>query len=447
MKKHFTTPTLPVFFVLAGLLILFGVGFAAAKGFNPFDRLTEKNSQSLITEGKRTFRFDTFGDEAFWGDTLMLHQAIEGEKFGGVGPGVSPATALSVGLKVDVDALTKAQIRDLKANKINLNDPAVTLALLKENAVVGLTGFFNKDGSLRSVGIQSALCHSTVDNSLAFGIGHRLDGWANHDLNVGAIVSLAPNLQPVADLLGVDVPTVKTVLGTWGPGKFDAELFLDGKAFNPQQVTDGVVTGVNVSGATLLPNAFDLAGYNQHTWTGTWGTVTYWNAFVGVLAMHGVGTFFDPRLDDAAKFPIAAKNGFGHIQTNPDSDRVTPKLAGLQVYQLVLPAPKPRAGVDFDAEAAKRGDALFGGKAKCGTCHVEPLWTEPGWNLHTPAEIGIDSFQADRAPDNVYKTMNLAGVFIRENGLYMDPANKGRFYHDGRFNTLRDVVNHYNTHF
>ena len=260
-------------------------------------------------------------------------------------------------------------------------------------------------------------------------------------------MSLAPNLQPVATLLGTDVATVKTVLASWGPGKFDAELFLDGKAFNPQQVTDGVVTGTNVSGATLIPNAFDLAGYNQHTWTGAWGTVTYWNAFVAVLEMHGIGTFFDPRLDNAAKFPIAAANGFGHIQTDPDSDRVTPKLAGLQVYQLILPAPKPKAGVDFDAEAATRGDELFSGKAKCNGCHVEPLWTEPGWNLHPAADIGIDSFEADRAPDNVYKTMNLAGVYIRENGLFMDPANKGRFYHDGRFQTLRDVVNHYNTHF
>jgi hypothetical protein len=447
MNKLFHPRAWQGLLILSGLLILFGVGFAAAKGIAPFDLLIQQNSQSLIMEGKDTFRFDTFGDEAFWGDTLRLHEAIEGANFGGVGPGVSPATALSVGLKVDVDALTKKQIKAIEAGKVDLNDPAVTLALLRQNAVVGLTGFFNDDGSLKSVGIQCALCHSTVDNSLAFGIGHRLDGWANHDLNVGAIVSLAPNLQPIADLLGVDVATVQAVLASWGPGKFDAELFLDGKAFNPQQITDGVVTGTNVSGATLIPNAFDLAGYNQHTWTGAWGTVTYWNAFVAVLEMHGVGTFFDPRLDNAAKFPIAAANGFGHIQTDPDSDRVTPKLAGLQVYQLVLPSPKPVAGVDFDVDAAARGDELFSGKAQCNNCHVEPLWTEPGWNLHPAADIGIDSFQADRAPDNVYKTMNLAGVYIRENGLFMDPAHKGRFYHDGRFQTLRDVVNHYNTHF
>jgi hypothetical protein len=447
MKRLFQPRTWPGLLILSGILILFGAGFAAAKGISPFDILNQKINQTLITEGKQTFRFDTFGDEVFWGDTLMLHKAIEGDKFAGVGSGVSPAAALSVGLKVDVDALTKAQVQGLKAKKINLDDPAVTLALIKQNAVVGLTGFFNKDGSLRSIGIQCSLCHSTVDNSLAFGVGHRLDGWANHDLNVGAIVALSPNLQPVADLLGTDVPTVKTVLGSWGPGKFDAELFLDGKALNPQQMTDGIVTGTNVPGATLIPNAFDLAGYNQHTWTGAWGTVTYWNAFVAVLEMHGVGTFFDPRLDDAAKFPIAAKNGLGHIRTNPDSDRVTSKLAGLQVYQLALAAPKPKAGVDFNVQAAARGNALFTGKAKCNDCHVEPLWTEPGWNLHKPADIGIDSFQADRAPDNVYKTQNLAGVFIRENGLFMNPANKGKFYHDGRFQTLQDVVKHYNTHF
>ena len=264
---------------------------------------------------------------------------------------------------------------------------------------------------------------------------------------MGAIISLAPNLQPVADLLRTDVATVKTVLASWGPGKFDAELFLDGKAFNPQQMTDGVVTGTNVSGATLIPNAFGLAGFNQHTWTGAWGSVPYWNAFVAVLELHGKGNFFDPRLDDAAKFPIAAANGFGHVTIDPDQDLVTSKLPALQFYQLAIPAPKPQPNVDFNPAAAARGDELFSGKAKCVTCHVEPLWTEPGWNLHTPAEIGIDSFQADRAPDNVYKTMNLAGVFIRERGLFMDPANKGRFYHDGRFATLGDVVRHYNTHF
>lgn len=405
------------------------------------------NAQKMVMEGRQIFRFDTFGDEAFWGDTLQLHKAIAGENFGGVGPGVSPKTALAVGLKVDVDALPNKLVRDLKKGKVNLDDPATTLALLKLNAVVGVNGTFDNNGTLTTMGITCALCHSTVDNSLAFGVGHRLDGWANRDLNVGAIVSLSPNLKPVADLLGTDETTVRTVLNSWGPGKFDAELFLDGKAFNPQQVTDGVVTGTNVSGATLLPNAYGLAGFNQHTWTGAWGSVPYWNAFVANLEMHGKGTFFDPRLDDATKFPIAAANKFGHVQTDPDEDMITSKLPALQFYQLALPSPTPQPGVDFDQEAAERGDELFSGKAQCNNCHVEPLWTEPGWNLHKPSEIGIDSFQADRAPDGVYKTMNLGGIFVRENGLFMKPENKGRFYHDGRFATLLDVVNHYNKFF
>jgi hypothetical protein len=405
------------------------------------------NAARMIGEGRRTFRFDTFGDEAFWGDTLMLHQAIEGERLGGVGPGVSPRVALNVGLKVDVDALPKSLVNQLKAGQVNLDDPATTLALLKLNSVVGVTGFFNERGTLRSIGLQCAICHSTVDNSLAFGIGSRLDGWANRDLNIGAIAALAPNLQPIADLLGVDVATVRLVLNSWGPGKFDAELFLDGKAFNPQQVTDGVVTGTNVPGATMIPNAFGLAGFNQHTWTGAWGTVSYWNAFVANLELRGIGTFFDPRLDDAAQFPIAARNRFGHIRTPPAEDRITSKLPELHFYQLAIPAPKPKPGEDFDVAAARRGETLFVGKARCNDCHVTPLWTEPGWNLHRPEEIGIDSFQADRAPDHVYKTQNLAALFVRERGLFMRPENKGRFYHDGRFATLLDVVNHYNIHF
>jgi cytochrome c peroxidase len=412
-----------------------------------FDAQISANANELLEGGRNVFRFDTFGDEAFWGGALHLHQAIEGAALGGVGPGVSPSAALGLGLKVDLDALPQPLIEKLKQGQVNLDDPATTVALLKLNAVLGVKGIF-QGNTLSSIGITCSLCHSTVDNSFAFGIGHRLDGWANHDLNVGAVVAAAPDLSSVANLLAVSQATVRTVLNSWGPGKFDAELFLDGKAFNPQQVTDGVVTGTNVSGATLIPNAFGLAGFNQHTWTGAWGTVTYWNAFVANLEMHGKGRFFDPRLNNAAKFPIAAANGFADLpHIDPDDDLITSKLPSLQFYQLAIPAPAPQAGVDFDAAAAARGDELFSGKAKCNNCHVEPLWTEPGWNLHTPAEIGIDSFEADRAPDGVYKTMNLAGIFVRENGVFMNPANKGRYYHDGRFATLLDVVNHYNTRF
>ena len=412
-----------------------------------FDAQIAENANELLADGRETFRFDTFGDEVFWGDTLQLHQAIKGASLGGVGPGISPTTALSLGLKVDLDALPQPLINQLRQGKVDLNDPATTVALLKLDAVVGVKGFFAGD-TLNSMGITCAFCHTTVDNSLTFGVGHRLDGWANRDLDVGKIVAAAPNLSPFSNLLGVSQDTVRAVLNSWGPGKFDAELILDGKAFNPQQVTDGVVTGTNVPGATLIPNAFGLAGYNQHTWTGAWGTVSYWNAFVAALEMRGIGRFFDPRLNNAAKFPIAAANGFADLpHIPPEQDRITGKLPELHFYQLAIPAPAPEPGRDFDIAAAARGDELFSGKAKCNDCHVEPLWTEPGWNLHTPAEIGIDSFQADRAPDGVYKTMNLAGIFIRENGVFMSPANKGRYYHDGRFATLLDVVNHYNTRF
>jgi hypothetical protein len=380
------------------------------------------NAKQMADEGKQTFRFDTFGDEAFWGDTLKLHEAIEGAKLGGVGPGVSPATALAVGLKVDVDALPASLIAALKEGKGNLNDPATTLALLNLQSVVGLTGHFNSQGQLSSIGIQCAFCHSTVDNSLAPGIGHRLDGWANRDLNVGAITSLAPHLAPVADLLGVDVPTVKKVLAGWGPGKFDAELFLDGKGFRPDGKTSAV----------LIPPAFGLAGVNLHTWTG-WGSVTYWNAFVANLEMHGKGTFFDPRLNDPVQFPVAAANRSGNVQNTPDL--ITSKLAALHFYQLAIAAPLPPKG-SFDEEAAERGKGLFSGDAKCSTCHVTPLFTEPGWNMHSASEIGIDDFQANRAPDRRYRTAPLKGLWTH---------TKGGFYHDGRFVTLDDVVNHYNS--
>ena len=412
-----------------------------------FDAQIVANANEFIEEGRDTFRFDTFGSEAFWGAALQLHQAIKGAGLGGVGLGISPRTALNLGLKVDIDALPQPLIANLRQGRVNLDDPATTVTLLKLNAVVGLKGFFQGD-NLNSIGITCGVCHSTVDNSLTFGIGHRLDGFANRDLDVGKIAAAAPNLSPFANLLGVSQATVRAVLNSWGPGKFDAELILDGKAFNPQQVTDGVVTGTNIPGATLLPNAFGLAGHNQHTWTGSWGTVSYWNAFVGNLEMHGIARFFDPRLNNAAKFPIAAANGFADLpHIPPEQDRITKKLPALHFYQLAIPAPAPEPGIDFNFAAAQRGDDLFSGKAKCNDCHVEPLWTEPGWNLHTPAEIGIDSFQADRSPDGRYRTMNLAGVFVRENGLFMNPANKGRYYHDGRFATLLDVVNHYNTRF
>lgn len=390
-----------------------------------------RNAVAKIKQGEQVFRFDTFGDESFWGDTLHLHKAIEGARFGGVGSGLSPAAAAAVGLKVDLDALPPSLVSALKAKQVNLNDPAVTLALLKLNAVLGVTGFFNADGSLRSVGLQCAVCHSRVDNSFtapgipAGVIGHRLDGWSNQDLNVGEIISLAPNLQPVAHLLGTDVVTVRKVLAAWGPGKFDAELFLDGKGLRP----DGK------SAAVLIPPAFGLSGVNLHTWTGAWGTVTYWNAFVANLELHGRGTFFDPRLDNAVQFPIAAKNHFGHTSNEPDL--ITSKLPSLHFYQLAIAAPTPPEG-SFDKDAADRGDKLFSGKAHCAACHTEPVFSEPGWNLHRGNEVCIDNFQANRAPDHRYRTTPLNGLWTH---------TKRGFFHDGRFPTLLDVVNHYDSCF
>ena len=388
------------------------------------DKSIDNHARQFLAHGRQIFRFDTFGDEIFWGDALKLHKAIEGAKLGGVGPGVSPATALAVGLKIDVDALPADLITALRAGNVNLNDPATTLALLKLNSVVGVTGFFNDQGTLRGAAIQCALCHSTVDDSFAPGIGHRLDGWANRDLNVGAIISLAPDLTSFTDLLGVDASTVRKVLATWGPGCFDAELSKDGKALRP----DGG------RACTLIPPAFGLAGVNLHTWTG-FGSVPYWNAYVGITEMGGSGTFFDARLSDPTQYPLAAKNGSWNTRDVPDL--VTSKLSALHFYQLAIPAPKPPQG-SFDAAAAERGKEVFNGQGKCANCHVPPLYTEPGNNLHAPGEIGVDSFQADRSPTHMYRTSPLKGLWTH---------TKGGFFHDGRFATLNDVVQHYNSFF
>src|SRR5689334_4954 len=408
-----------------GIAGLFGsvLALAAPQSPAPFDATITRNAQTLLEEGRKIFRYDTFGSEAFWGNALQLHKAIAGEKNGGVGPGVSPKTALSVGLKVDADALPASLTAQIKAGKVDLDDPAVTIALLKLNAVVGVTALAD-DHCFKSKSIQCALCHSTVDDSFAPGIGHRLDGWANRDLNVGAIASLAPNLKPFTDLLGVDAATVKKVLASWGPGRFDAELDKDGKALRP----DGKQAG------TLIPPAFGLAGVNLHTWTG-FGSVPYWNAYVGATEMHGAGTFFDARLADKNQYPVSAKSGAANTRDTPD--RLTSKLAALHLYQLAIPAPKAPAG-SYDKAAFERGKTLFDGAAKCGTCHVPPLYTEPGNNLHTPAEVGVDSFQADRSPTHMYRTAPLAGLWTHQ---------KGGFYHDGRFATLKDVLEHYNGHF
>ena len=386
----------------------------------------EDNSDRMLKEGRETFRYDTFGSEEFWAKT-RLHEAILGEKQGGVGPGLKAVDALKVGLKVDIGKLPKILGEVLKKGSVSLEKPETTLELLQADAVVGVKAIVDKDSKkVTGIGIRCAFCHSTVDDSFAKGIGRRLDGWPNRDLDVGAIVAMSPNLKPFQDLLGVDEATVKKVLLAWGPGKYDAELDQDGKGFRPDGKT----------AATLIPAAFGLAGVNLHTYNG-WGSVTYWNAYVANTQMHGKGTFFDPRIQsNPDQFPVGAKANFGNVRSSPD--QVTSKLAALHFYQLAIPAPKPKKD-SYDASAADRGKLVFEGKGRCASCHVPPLFTEPGWSMHTGEEIGIDNFQASRSPDKkFYRTTPLGGLFVRA---------KGGFYHDGRFADYRAVVDHYDRHF
>ena len=381
----------------------------------------KEGKESVIEQGKQTFRFDAFGDEDFWSGLLHIDKAIAGAVNGGYGPGVSPNTALAVGLKVDAEALPPDVVAGITSGAISLTDPASTLALLKLNAVVGVKGNFSQSGNLISVGITCASCHSTVDNSFAPGIGKRLDGWPNRDLNVGAIISLTDNAQPIADMLHVSEPTLRQVLGLWGPGRYPAVLFMDGKAFRP----DGKIA------ANLIPAAFGLKGIDLTTYTG-WGDISYWNSFVANLEMHGKGNFSDPRLNDPVKYPIAVENQFYNVVNNPDL--ITSKLSALRAYQHSLDAPKPAAN-SFNQATAAKGKAIFLTKAKCATCHKLPLYADN--ILHTAAEIGIDDFDAMRSPTGKYRTTPLGGLFAK---------TKGGFYHDGRFATLADVVNHYNNH-
>lgn len=408
--------------------VVIAIGIAVVTAFTQCRKNTdnpsgEQDNPALVKEGKDIFRFDTFGDEAFWSDLLHIDKAIAGAANGGFGSGVSPKTALAVGLKVDAEALPADVVAGIKNGSISLDNPASTLALLKLGAVVGVKGTFNDQGGLKSIGVTCAACHSTVDDSFAPGIGKRLDGWPNRDLNVGAIVSLTDNAQPIANMLHVNEATLRTVLGMWGPGKFAAVLFMDGKALQPN----------NTVAANLIPAAFGLKDVSLTTYTG-WGDISYWNAFVGNLEMHGKGNFSDPRLNDAAKYPIAVENGFAHVTNNPDL--ITSKLPALKAYQHSIAAPKAPAGT-YDMAAADRGKAIFQNKAKCATCHSAELYKNPNTILHTAAEIGIDDFEAKRSPTGKYRTTPLGGLFARA---------KGGYYHDGRFATLPDVVDHYNSH-
>lgn len=383
---------------------------------------TEGGAVAVLRQGKQTFRYETFGDEAFWGGQLHLHQAIAGAANGGVGAGVSPETALSLGLKVDVDALPRDLRRAIAAGRVDLTNPATTLALLKLNAVIGLTGIFDTAGAIQSLGLQCALCHTQVDDSFAPGIGHRLDGWPNRDLNVGAIVAIAPTLAPFSVPLGVTDDVLRGVLNGWGVGKFDAFVFLDGKATRP----DGG------SAAVLIPPLFNLQGVGLMTWNG-WSGIASWVPLVANLELHGQGVFADSRLNDAAQFPVAAANHLGRVTHSPDL--VTPKLPGLLAYIQSIPAPTPPPG-SFDPTLAALGQSIFA--ARCTGCHVPPINTLPGWNIVSPAVVGVDTFQSDRSPNHGYRPPPLHAIFTH---------TKGGFFHDGRFATLNDVVAHFNTQF
>lgn len=349
-----------------------------------------------VHDGQEIFRFDTFGDEQLWTNVLRMHDVL---------PSVSPATALAVGLKVDVEALPSSVIAALKAGKVNLNDPAVTLDLLRLNAVVGVKGSFNDFKQLTKVGITCALCHSSVDDSFAPGIGKRLDGWANIDLNVGAIVALSPAL---------DAATKKEFMA-WGPGKYDPRHhYFNGTSIVPLN---------SPSVPIVIPAIYGLRGVGFETVTGD-GPISYWNAYVGVGQMGGQGTFNDSRIG---------------VFINQTPDLVTPKLPALLDYQLSLQTPKPPAG-SFDHQAAARGKQLFRQEARCATCHEQPNLTDvlsgPDRRvpfLHSPAEVGMSPVYAERSATKQYRTTPLRGLF-----------QHAPYFHDGSAPDLLAVVEHYN---
>ena len=340
---------------------------------------------ALVAEGQEIFRYDTFGDEAYWTDTLRMHEVVESA--------VSPSLALQVGLKVDVDALPETVRQAIAAGQVDLNDPATTLTLLELDAVLGLQGTVETlagERRLTRLGITCALCHSTVDNSFAPGIGHRLDGWTNRDLNVGAIVALSPAVSP----------ELKQVLNGWGPGRYDPRINFDG-----------------LNTPIVIPPAYGLHGVDLETYTGE-GPVSYWNAYVAVTQMHGQGSFSDPRLG---------------VSITRSPDLVTSKLPALAEYQFSLEAPAPPAG-SFDAAAAERGRLVFEGAGRCSVCH-DPRTQFTDVNrgrLHAPSETGMDGAYAARTATRRYRTTPLRGA-------WQHPP----YFHDGSAATLLDVVEHY----
>ncbi len=340
-------------------------------------------SPQTLAAGRQVFRFDTFGDEQFWTDTARMHEVVQ--------KSVSPTMALSVGLKVDADAIPADVAAAIKGGKVDLNDPATTVTLLKLNAVVGLNGTVttvNGKDNLTRLGITCALCHSTVDNSFSKGIGHRKDGWPNRDLNVGAIIALSPAVTPAQ----------KAVYNSWGPGKYDPRFNIDGK-----------------STPLVLPPAYGLARVRNETYTAE-GPISYWNAYVAVTQMHGHGNFSDPRLG---------------INIRQTPDMVGPKLGSLRAYQHSIEAPTPPAG-SFDSEASARGRVVF--NQNCVTCHVGANNTDNNSGvLHAPSQTGQDASYALRTANKAYRTTPLRG-------LWQHPP----YFHDGSAATLEDAVTHYN---
>jgi len=337
-----------------------------------------------IVEGQQIFRFDTFGDEQQWTDKLHMNEVIESA--------VDPTTALSLGLKVDADALPAELVQAIQAGQVDLTDPATTVALIKLNAVVGVVGTVepvNGVDRLTKVGITCALCHSTVDDSFAPGIGHRLDGWPNHDLNPGAVIAASPAVPADA----------KAVYSSWGPGKYDPRFNIDGQ-----------------STPLVIPPAYGLAGVKRATYTAD-GTISYWNKYVAVTQMGGHGSFVDGRIGV-------------HMIQKPDL--VKDKLDALREYQFSLGAPAPADG-SFDPAAAARGKALFRGAAKCATCHAGPHYTDINrLTLHKPSETGMDPAYALRTATKRYRTTPLRALALH-----------APYFHDGSAATLDDVVNHY----
>ena len=353
----------------------------------------------LANVGRAIFRFDTFGDEQLWTGFLRMQVPIAT---------LTPRQALGVGLKVDLDALPPAVVAQLKANAVNLDDPAVTALLLKANAVVGVKGRFNEAGALASVGITCALCHSTVDDALAPGIGHRLDGWANTTLDVGKIVSLSPVLDAAT----------KEEFSQWGPGMYDPRHhYFDGTTLVPLN---------SPSLPIVIPPIYGLQRVGFETVSAD-GPISYWNAYVGVGQMGGHGSFRDPRIG---------------VRISQHPDLVTPKLFPLLVYQLTLLKPKPPAG-SFDPMAAARGRVVFQGAAGCARCHQGSTFTDvlsgpPRlWPVtHDPDEVGTEAGYAARTATKRYRTTPLRGLF-----------QHAPYFHDGSAPTLEAVVEHYNTRF